>query len=169
MIRPSVAIVLLALLWAGQTHAGRTGYDVQQNTLTIPSMELGGVRYNFPKVRILAVEVLDVGIISQAPSDFPICGSASNAAIPVTPQKLDQIQVGMGLDEVNQIMGCQYQTPVHSVWDSNFCGGGPDCPSESYEVFTWYGDRCGDYCINSISVKIDAVTRRVTEKSGIFR
>lgn len=168
VIRSSIAAAA-ALLLVGQVHAGRTGYDVQQNILTIPSIELEGVRYNFPKVRIVSVEVIDAGITSQVPSGFPICTSARDAGIPITQAKLDQVKLGMSLDEVNQIVGCQYEPPVMSIYDHNLCRNLFECSTEPNEIFTWYGASCGDYCMNSISVSVDIITRRVIEKSGIFR
>lgn len=170
MVIRSIIAAVASLLLVGQVHAARVGYDIKKNVLTIPSIVLEGVRYNFPKVRIVSVEVVDPGISSQAPSGLPICNGARDSAVSIraTQEKLDQIQLGMTLDEVNQIIGCQYETPVSSIYDNMSCDG-PGCPDESYENFIWYGFRCGDYCVNSISVSVDMISRRVVEKSGIFR
>ena len=156
MIIRSIVAAVAALLLVGQVHASRTGYDVQQNILTIASVELEGVRYNFPKVRIISVEVIDAGIVSQAPAELHVCVPGTD---PITEQKLNAIQIGMTLDEVNQIMGCQYNPPANSIHDN--CRG---CADYSFEPFTW-----GFGMSNVISVYIDNVTHRVVNKSsGIF-
>lgn len=155
MIIRSIVAAVAALLLVGQVHAGRTGYDVQQNILTIPSIELDGVRYNFPKVRIISVEVIDTGIVSQAPAELHICVRNVDA---ITKEKLNAIQVGMTLDEVNQIMGCQYNPPINSIVDN--CTG---CADSSFELFTW-----GPGLSNMISVHIDNSTHRVVDKNGGF-
>lgn len=156
MVIRSFIATATALLLVGQVHAGRTGYDVQQNILTIPSIVLEGVRYNFPKVRILSVEVIDAGIVSQAPAELHVCVPGVDA---ITREKLNMIQMGMTLDEVNQIMGCQYNPPANSINDS--CTG---CVDHSFEVFNW-----GFGMSNVISVYIDNTTHRVVNKSsGIF-
>lgn len=169
MVIRSIIAAVASLLLVGQVHAGRTGYNMQKNILTIPSMVVEGVRYNFPRFRIVSVELVDPGVSSQAPSGLPVCALTTSADPSViTQEKLDRIQLGMTLDEVNQIIGCQYETPVSSIYDNMSCDG-PGCPDESYENFIWYGFRCGDYCVNSISVSVDMISRRVVEKSGIFR
>lgn len=156
MIIRHIVATISALLLVGQVHATRTGYDVQQNLLTVPSLQIDGVRYNFPKVRILSVEVVDTGIISQAPAALHICVPGADA---ITQSKLDLIKIGMTLDDVNQIMGCQYNPPFNSINDS--CA---NCPDHSFEIFNW-----GFGMSNVISVNIDNTTRRVVNKSsGMF-
>lgn len=152
MVR-SFMVAAAAVLLAGQVYAGRTGYDVQKNILTIPSIELDGVRHNFAKVRIVSVEVVDVGVVSQAPADLHVCVPGVD---PITQEKLNAIQIGMTLDEVNQIMGCQYNPPTQSVHDN--CIGCADYP---FELFYW-----GFALTNAISVRIDNITHRVIDKSG---
>lgn len=174
MVIRSIIAAVASLLLAGQVHAGRAGYNLQKNILTIPSIVVEGVRYNFPKVRIVSVEVVDPGISSQAPSGLPICNGARDSAvsIPVTQEKLDRIQLGMTLDEVNQIVGCQYETPTNNSYDDGeYCSLEPNdssCVPEPVERFDWRQSYCGDTCVKLISVNVDVITRRVTEKAGIF-
>lgn len=156
MINRYIVATMSALLLAGQVHASRTGYDEQENVLTIPSLALNGVRYNFPKVRILSVEVVDTGIVSQAPTELHVCDPSVDR---ITEGKFDLIKMGMTLDDVNQIMGCQYNPPVNSVHDN--CYG---CGNYSYETFSW-----NHGISNVISVHIDNTTHRVINKiSWIF-
>ena len=153
MIIRSIVAIVASFILTGQAYATRTGYDVEQNILTVPSIELEGVRYNFPKVRIVSVEVIDTGIVSQAPADLHVCFSGIDS---ITQEKLDAIQIGMTLDEVNQIIGCQYNPPALSIHDN--CTG---CADYSFEPFSW-----GFGMSNVISVHIDNITHRVVNKQG---
>lgn len=142
------------MLLSTQAQAVRTGYDIQQNILTLPSVELEGVRFNFPKVRILSFEVVDAGIVSEVPAGFSVC-----AGDLLTQAKLDAIQMGMTLDQVNQIVGCLYNPPTQSLHDN--CTG---CADYSYEKFSW-----GSVLHNYITVDIDNATHLVVRKSGLIR
>ena len=155
-IAKSTITALIALMLSAQAQAVRTGYNVQENILTLPSVELEGVRFNFPKVRILSIEVLDTGIISEVPAGFSVCSSSGDF---LTQSKLDAIQIGMTLNQVNQVLGCLYNPPTQSLQDN--CVG---CAEYSYEKFSW-----GSVLHNYITVNIDNTTHLVVHKSGIIR
>lgn len=174
MVIRSIIAAVASLLLAGQVHAARVGYDIKKNILTIPSIVVEGVRYNFPKVRIVSVEVVDPGVSSRAPSGLPICNGARDSAVSIraTQEKLDQIQLGMTLDEVNQIIGCQYETPTNNSYDDGeYCSLDPNdssCDPEPTRRFEWRQSYCGDFCVRAIFVEVDVITRRVIGKDGVF-
>lgn len=176
MVVRSIIAAVASLLLAGQVHAARVGYDIKKNILTIPSIVVEGVRYNSLKVRIVSVEMVDPGIFSQAPSSLPICSGATDpvVSIPLTQEKLDRIKIGMTLDEVNQIIGCQYEMPMsnNNIYDDGeYCSLDPNnsnCDPELIQGFDWIQSYCGDYCFNAISVEMDVITRRVINKVGTF-
>ena len=151
MIARYIVATMSALLFAGQVHATRTGYDVEQNIITIPSVQIDGVRYNFPRIRPLSFEVVDTGIVSQVPAGSHVCVSGRDA---ITQANFDLIKIGMTLDDVNKILGCQYNPPARSIHDS--CTG---CNNDPYESFTW-----GFGLSNVITVHVDNVTHRIIGK-----
>lgn len=155
MIARYIVATMSALLFAGQVHATRTGYDVEQNIITIPSVQIDGVRYNFPRIRPLSFEVIDTGIVSQVPAGSHVCVSGRDA---ITQANFDLIKIGMTLDDVNKILGCQCNPPEKSVHDN--CIG---CANYSYESFSW-----GSGMSNVINVDVDNVTHRIVQKRAYW-
>lgn len=91
------------------------------------------------------------------PAGFAVCTLPNGDFL--TQAKLDAIQMGMTLDQVNQIVGCLYNPPTQGLGDN--CTGCADYP---HEIFSW-----GSVMHNYITVNIDNTTHRVVRKSGFIR
>lgn len=91
-------LFLLAL--TGPVSAANT-FDLGSNVLHLDSLIIGATVYNDVTVRITPVEVLGVG--SSAPLNY---GKNCDT---LTPAKYNAIQLGMGLDQVQSLLGCTYK------------------------------------------------------------
>ncbi|GAB1386284.1 hypothetical protein MASR1M59_14320 [Melaminivora sp.] len=128
-------------------------YDSATQTLFVPSVEVDGVRYNFLQLKITAAEVVGFASHSQAPAALP---RKCNPYTQTTQRNLAKIQNGMTLDQVNQIIGCQYKPPVQELEEA--CNG---CGPYSHRSYIW-----GD--IPYISVDFDKTTGLSVRQSGVM-
>jgi len=87
-------------------------FDPATNTLTMDSVTVTGDRtYSNVVIRIDQFTVLGVG--SSAPINGGVsetCGSEN-----FTIDKFNAIQIGMSLDQVNQVIGCEFSRTVRAV------------------------------------------------------
>ena len=94
--------LLLLLLFSAATAKADT-FDPATNTLTLDSVIVGDQKYFNVVVRIDQFTVLGVG------SSVPIGGvNETCGAENFTIDKFNAIQVGMSIDQVNQVIGCKF-------------------------------------------------------------
>jgi hypothetical protein len=79
-------------------------FDTSTGILSLPGVIVNGVQYNGIDVKLKDVEVTRVGLTSQTLNQP--CPNSFRA------DQFDAISIGMTLDQVNAIMGCQYTLPT---------------------------------------------------------
>lgn len=93
---------MLLLLFSVTAKANT--FDSNTNVLTLDSVTVGNQIFTNVIVRLDQYNVISVG--SSQPmqsSENTICGSDN-----FTPESYNAIQIGMSLDQVNQIIGCNF-------------------------------------------------------------
>ncbi|GAB1385154.1 hypothetical protein MASR1M59_03020 [Melaminivora sp.] len=120
---------LIAAGIASAAHAEAT-YDPATQILTVPSIEIAGVRFNFVELKITGNEVVRFSSSSQSTAGLPrICDPYTG----VTQRNFNKIQNGMTLDDVNRLLGCQYKPPVQTLEEA--CNH--TCGPYSFRAYTW--------------------------------
>lgn len=89
-------------------------YDEASRELTVPYVILGGVRYNNLVVKLDVVTVVSVDSTSKASGPEAVPEKCTSANI--SQSRFDAIQIGMTLDDVNSIIGCQYTPFLPQGW-----------------------------------------------------
>lgn len=107
-------------------RAEEATYDQATHTLHVPTLVVGNTRYNDLVVKVDSVTLVSAS--SQSKASGPGAAPAICTMNLLTEAKLDQIKLGMSLEQVNQILGCQY-----SVRQAN--GSNPGAPSSYYYIW----------------------------------
>ena len=101
------------LLLACQAAFSQTStFDLDSRYLTLPSVQVGNTIYNNLVIRIDSLAVISVGSVTTAP---PPSSAAKCTAANFTIAKFNQIAVGMTVDQVTNLLGCQYDATFHVV------------------------------------------------------
>lgn len=142
------------LLFALSSWAADPTYDVAKRQLTIPNIVIGDTTYMGLVVRINSVDVVDAG------GNFKSSGSGAlptqcPASIPKA--NYDKIAMGMSVDQVNKLIGCQFSRKSYSA-DFTYNPGQPDTLTLIWSM--------GEDRVRDISVIFDPLGRRVTPTSG---
>ncbi|MGZ5009436.1 MAG: hypothetical protein ACXV74_00575 [Methylobacter sp.] len=128
----------LGLFLTTLAHATST-YNPTTNILTIDSVIDNGVQYNNVVVNLGAsFSVISVG--SSAPVVSGTC-SSSNFSLAV----YNAITVGMTLNQVNQAMGCNYDSTK-------------TINSTNYVARTWFYQNASTFALEEIVVYFDPIT-----------
>lgn len=97
---------LALTLCIAYVHAEEVTYDQTTHTLKIPSLVVGDTRYNDLIVQVGNVTFVSSSSASKA--NGPNAAPAICAIGTLTLAALDKIKIGMTLEQVNQMLGCQY-------------------------------------------------------------
>jgi hypothetical protein len=135
-------LAALALLGAAQADT----YNAANNQLTVDSVQVGNTIYT--GVVVTVGNVLAIG--GSKPATSPVAATCTAANF--TLAAYNAIQTGMTVDQVNQIIGCQY-LPSLTVRYANFV------------VYQWGAVGLAAH----IAVYFDATGTVVTAQSGIFK
>jgi len=117
---------LALTLFAAFVHAEEATYDQATHTLRIPTLVVGNTRYNDLVVKVDNATLVSAS--SQSKASGPGAVPAICTMSLLTEAKLDKIKLGMSLEQVNQILGCQYS--IRQVNGSN-----PGAPSSYYYIW----------------------------------
>lgn len=140
-------IFLSVLLFLSSYHAGisqANTFDLLTNILTMDSVIVNGLEYPNVVVRIDQFSVLGVG--SSAPDESKISETCTETNI--TKDKFDKIQIGMSINQVTQIIGCQVSYSDFGSFSWRSDGQGTQLYSHIYVVADL---KEGNYFINGYS------------------
>lgn len=93
-------------------------YDVKTNQLTIPSVRVGDTQYNYLVIRLDNVTAVSAESFSKA-GGVGALPQVCTYGTDFTPEKLAKIKVGLTLEQVNQILGCQYIPALYRITDND--------------------------------------------------
>jgi hypothetical protein len=100
-------IATLAVLIACRSAFAADTFDTSTNILTVPQVQIGQTLYNNVQVKLNNITVVSVGSTSPVSSgNVAATCSASNFST----ASYNAITVGMTVAQVNQVMGCAYDT-----------------------------------------------------------
>ncbi|MEQ1635486.1 MAG: hypothetical protein ABL903_02270 [Methylococcales bacterium] len=120
-------------------------FDAKTNMLNLEAVVVNGVQYNDVAVRLNAYEVVSVGSNNNAGTVADTCSSA-NFTVP----KFNAITIGMTLDQVNQTIGCKYDSSRTAA-------------SGDFVAYSWSISRTE---VTSMQVFFDSATNVVTNIMG---
>jgi hypothetical protein len=102
---------LAALLIGASTSVLATDtFDTNSNQLTVPAIQIGDTVYNNVVIQLKDFAVLSAGTSTVvAPSQLPACTMTNFNA-----QAYDTISLGMTVDQVSQVVGCQVLQSVEA-------------------------------------------------------
>lgn len=149
--------LVASILAVGACQAQTAATSVEGNIIGIPSIELNGVRYNNVYIRVLQAEVLQVGkssVSSGLPKTCEYHGADRGVSLPT----LRRIAMGMTLDQVNQLIGCEYN-PSREMTSAYCAAGDIACLHDGVERYVW-----GEF--PRLWVEISKATGGVTYASG---
>lgn len=111
--------------------AAADSYDPSTNRLTIDSIQVGGTVYT--GVVVTVGSVISVGGSKQVASSVSATCTAAN----ITTASFNAIQEGMSVEQVNQVMGCQY-TPALTLKGPTFVVYSWAIPSTTTYITVWF-------------------------------
>lgn len=103
-VKKLAARLLLPAVMAASTLAYADSYDPATNLLTIDEIQLGDTIYTNVVVSVGQIHGIG-GSRPATPMIRPTCDATN-----FTTANYDAIKIGMTLDQVNQAMGCQYDS-----------------------------------------------------------
>lgn len=136
---------LICIISGVSANAQTANYDATTRYLSIPSIRVGDTVYSDLVIRLDGMTLISVGAaVAAGPTVAERCG-ASN----FTTAKFNAITVNMTVDQVNQVMGCKYNSTLTQR-------------NTSYLVYVW------DYGQSMVAVYFDPDGTRATFYAGII-
>lgn len=86
-------------------------FDLKDNTLTLDAITHNGVEYDNVVVRITGYEIISFG--ASRPTKDAVCPEAFTA------MQYDHIRVGMTMDQVDDVIGCNYDVDGTEISGNN--------------------------------------------------